>query len=139
MSIHNEMTEASDDNYGSLPHSLRLCGGITKLCHLYIQSRIDMDNAKLEFAEVIQYMTDHITEDVALDELATLMHLESTYFSAKFKKETGMSPMKYFAQMRTKKAAHLLRTTDLPLTEIAALIGMENVYYLKNILKSIWV
>lgn len=132
MSIHNEMTEASDDNYGSLSHALRVCSGITKLCHLYIQSRINMNNAKLEFADVIHYMADHITEDVTLDELATLMHLESTYFSAKFKKETGMSPMKYFAQMRTKKAAHLLRTTDLPLTEIAALIGMENVYYFKK-------
>lgn len=129
MDIHNTMINASGGDFFSY---MIWSAEIAKLCALYIKARVDKENAKEEFAEVISYMRTHIAEDMPLEVLAKKTHYDPTYFSAKFKKEIGMSPLKYFARMRAKEAAHLICTTDMPLPAIANAVGFSNIYYFKR-------
>ncbi|MDD6308745.1 MAG: AraC family transcriptional regulator [Clostridia bacterium] len=129
MEIHNTMINASSgDFYGYFVWASE----ITKLCALYIKARVDKENAKEEFSEIIDYMRTHVNEDMPLEVLAKKTHYDPTYFSAKFKKAIGMSPLKYFARMRAKEAAHLICTTDMPLPAIANAVGFSNIYYFKR-------
>lgn len=108
------------------------CAELTRLCALYLRARINHETSKKEFAVVTEYMQDHLADDIPLETLASLMHLDTTYFSAKFKKETGVPPMKHLAQLRAKEAARLLRYTDKSISAIAKAIGFENIYSFKN-------
>lgn len=133
-----EMLELYENMVTPLPPSLDAPRRITiiseysRLCSMYVRARIGRENTKEEFAAVIDYMHAHITEDIALETLSDLMHFDTAYFSAKFKREAGVSPMKYFAQLRAKEAAKLLRNTDMPLSAVGASIGFTNTYYFKK-------
>ena len=41
----------------------------------------------------------------------------------------GITPMKYFAHMRAKHAAKLLKTTEMSITQVAAATGFSDMYY----------
>lgn len=121
--------DGANDNFS---RRLNLCLHLGRMCLLYAQARISAENAKHEFADVIEYMQTHITEDLSLTELSKCFHFDHTYFVKKFKKQMGISPMKYFARMRAKYAANLLKTTEMTISEIAAATGFSDVYYFKT-------
>lgn len=112
----------------NMPKTILVCAEIARLCAIYMQARIAHANAKIEFHAVIAYMREHLKEDIPLETLADSMHLNPAYFSAKFKEQMMLSPMKYLAEMRAKEAAKLLRDTQLPETAIGSKIGFSNVY-----------
>lgn len=122
----------SEYDADNVTRRLNLCLQTGQLCLLYVQARLSKDKAKHDFADVIAYMQQHLTEDVSLDTLARLFHFEPTYFVKKFKKQMGVSPMKYFAQMRAKHAANLLRTTEMSVNAVAAAVGFDDVYYFRT-------
>ncbi len=108
------------------------CGQMNILLSMYLHARLSMETTKHEFQDVIQYMKAHIAEDLSLDDLANAFHFNASHFVTKFGKHAGISPMKYFSQMRARHAAKLLKTTDMPLTAISASVGFSDVYYFKN-------
>lgn len=105
------------------------CSLITRLVAMYTHNRILLENAHDEFQDIIAYMADHVTEDISLDDLSNEFHFNPSYFVKKFKTSVGITPMKYFAHMRTKHAAMLLKTTDMSITQIAAAVGFSDIYY----------
>ncbi len=107
------------------------CGQMAILLGMYLQARISMETVKHEFQDVIQYMNTHIAEDISLDDLAATFHFNASHFVTKFGKHMGISPMKYFSQMRARHAARLLKTTDMSLPAVAASAGFSDVYYFK--------
>ncbi len=111
-----------------IPSSIVLCAEIARMCGLYIEARILGENAVTDYSVVTEYMREHLSEDISLNDLSVLMHLESTYFSAKFKRATGLSPIKYLSEMRAMEAARLLRETDLPVSEVASRVGYNSKY-----------
>lgn len=108
------------------------CGQMSILLGMYLQARISMETAKNEFHDIIQYMKNHIAEDISLDDLAAAFHFNASHFVTKFGRHMGISPMKYFAQMRAKHAAKLLKTTEKSMSAVAAAIGFSDVYYFKS-------
>ena len=131
MEIYESMREA-EDAIDNMTRRMQLCILLAELYYIYAHARISADNAKHEFANVIQYMKEHITEDVSLAELAELLHFGHSYFVKKFKKQMGLSPMKYFARLRTNFAAKLLKETDMTVPEVAAKTGFSDVYYFRT-------
>ncbi len=127
LSIFNAANQPSSPSI-IIPFYITLCSEIAKLCSLYVEARMLGDNAEAEYAPITEYMRAHISEDVSLEELASIMHLEATYFSAKFKRATGLSPIKYLGEMRAMEAARLLRDTNMSIGEIASCIGFDNKY-----------
>ncbi|MCH4888597.1 helix-turn-helix domain-containing protein [Acidaminobacter sp. JC074] len=77
--------------------------------------------------KVIEYMKSHYFDNISLDDLAGIMHMNPSYFSRFFKKYYGLSPMAYLTHIRIKKACTLLITTDLTITEISSRCGFNQV------------
>ena len=75
--------------------------------------------------DAIAYMKANFSQDIYLDDLAKTAKLEKVYFTKRFKKQTGVSPMQFLIQFRIAHACRLLHT-DLSLQEIASRCGFQD-------------
>lgn len=78
-------------------------------------------------AEVKQYIYDHFDEDIKMNQMAEMACVNSYYFSALFKKETGQNFKKFLTDVRMKEAKKLVVTTDYKTYEISERVGYNNV------------
>jgi AraC family transcriptional regulator len=76
-----------------------------------------------QLAAVADHMHAHLAEDVRLDDLAAALHLSKFHFVRAFRASTGTTPHRRLTALRLARAAELLRTTDLPVREVARLSG----------------
>jgi AraC-like DNA-binding protein len=72
---------------------------------------------------VVQLMNDRIAHDVSLTELAAEAGLGVSAFGRAFAKSLGLSPFRFFAALRMRRAQEMLAYTARPLAEIAGEIG----------------
>lgn len=75
---------------------------------------------------VIDYMQDHLADDVALDALAAQTHVSTFHFARIFKQSTGQTPYRYLVALRMGRATRLLASTALPVQSVAAACGYES-------------
>lgn len=72
---------------------------------------------------VIGYMSGHVAEPLPIEALAARACVTPYHFIRLFKRETGLTPHSYLIRLRLDLAKYLLKTTDLPLKEIADQTG----------------
>lgn len=72
---------------------------------------------------VIEYIHDHLADDLSLAELARIVHLTPYYFSRLFKQTYGVAPHQYVIQQRVEAARRLLENPRLTVAEVALMVG----------------
>jgi AraC-like DNA-binding protein len=77
----------------------------------------------IEFKSTVQH---NIYANLSLDELASLCHLSTSSFKRKFKEVFKTSPKKYISQKKIEKAAVLLKTDSLRISDIAYDVGFDS-------------
>ena len=75
---------------------------------------------------VMDYISENLEEDLRRDDLAAHCHVNADHLTRVFKKETGMSLKEYITMEKMKAAQGLLRTTNLPVSFVAAKMGYCN-------------
>ena len=75
---------------------------------------------------VRDYLRAHLGANVSLDALAGLVGLSPAHFCRAFKQSTGLPPHRWLLARRVERARELLTATDLPVIEVAALVGYED-------------
>ena len=127
LSVYNDAISHAEAN---MPMLSQLAYNVSavELCTIYMQTRIALEKYENEFTDVLSYIHNNLDKDLSLDELGALLHYNPVHFSQKFKEKMGLSPMKYLSQLRIKKAAHLLHSTAIPISEIAGAIGFSSTY-----------
>ena len=85
----------------------------------------------------IRYMNNNYTENVRIDDIADALHLERTYFTKLFKKETGLTPVAYLSKLRIQKACRMLCEYTMSIGEIAASVGFDDAFYFSRKFKKI--
>lgn len=75
---------------------------------------------------VRDYIDAHLSQPLTLGELAEVAALSEYHFSRMFRLSFGRAPHAWVAEQRLARARLLLRTTSLPLTQIAADCGYAN-------------
>ena len=76
-----------------------------------------------------RYIDNHFKEDLSLDHLARLAHLNKYYLSHSFRREFGTSPINYLISRRVEESRFLLRKTDYSLSLIAEILGFSSLSY----------
>ena len=97
------------------------------------KNKINQDLNDKSFNGVIQFLKSNIHRSLTLNEIASVYNLSPSYFSNKFKETTGYSPIEYFNHLKLQKACHLLRFTNLRISEIANEIGIVDPYYFSRL------
>ena len=78
---------------------------------------------------VRRYIDNHFKENLRLDDLAALAHINKYYLSHTFQKEFGTSPISYLISRRIQESRYLLSDTDHTLSQIAHILGFSSLSY----------
>lgn len=85
---------------------------------------------------IADYITDHYSEPISLDRLASEFFLSKFYLSRSFKEVTGYGVNEYVNILRTKRAKQLLEETSLSISDIALEVGYESITYFEKVFKT---
>lgn len=81
---------------------------------------------------VIEFIDLHLSAEITLEMISEYIGISISHLSMMFKKETGETISTFIAKQRCKKAASLLKETNLPIQEISSFIGYnDNNYFVK--------
>ena len=92
--------------------------------------------AKTIVSYVLEYINQHIGEEISMNKLTEYTSYSAGYLSRVFKQEQGISIHEYVTMCRINLARELLCNTNLRIYEIAASCGYDNTTYFIRVFKS---
>ena len=99
----------------------------------YARPKIVTKDKRIE--EALDYISRHICEDIDLDKLALETCLSKDHFIRIFKKETGMTPLKFINQKKIERAQLMLVTQPVSVKNIALALAYEDFSYFNRLFK----
>ncbi|MGJ7506361.1 GlxA family transcriptional regulator [Variovorax sp. GT1P44] len=84
-------------------------------------------------AKVLRYVTDHISEQLSIEQLADAVAVSRRTFSRIFAKDASMTPSAFVEQVRVDFSRKLLEETDLPLKTVAFRCGFHSANHMRVI------
>ena len=78
---------------------------------------------------VTKYINDHLKEDISVNTLADMVHLNPAYFGRYFKKTMSVTVKQYIYEQRMKLAIELLSKKKYTVAEIAMMVGYDFKYF----------
>lgn len=85
----------------------------------------------------LSYLDDQLAEEIDFSQIASDIHLSSSYFRAIFKDITGLSPTDYLNRIRIVKSLEYLQSEDLSVAESAEKVGILDANYFSRLFKKI--
>ena len=82
------------------------------------------------------YLEEHFTENISLDQLATLVNLSPFYLLRVFRDTVGLPPHSYLTQVRVARAKRLIGAST-PLAEVAMMVGFTDQSHLHRHFKAL--
>ena len=114
---------------------LEVCAGLTQVFLVLLRRlshrRLSVSRARStsECARVKQYMDEHFAEDITLDTLAALSHMNKHYLVHAFNKEVGCSPISYLLARRIVESKHLLENSNESVNQVGLRLGFSSPSY----------
>jgi len=84
---------------------------------------------------VSSYLSFHIGDPITVADMAKRANLSQSRFSTLFHQQFGQSPYQFFLRLRVAHAQELLRTTDIPIRDIAHYCGFADVHHFSKVFK----
>lgn len=85
----------------------------------------------------INYIKNHLDENVSIAQLASLCFLSESYFRSRFREITGSSPTEYRNRLRVEKASELLKSSLWTVDLIAETLGFCDTSHFYRVYKKI--
>ena len=80
-----------------------------------------------DFIKLIKYMYTNYDQNIALTDMAKIMHMEPTYFAKRFKALYNITPKNYLYSVRLFRSLDILMYTNISIASIAEKVGFKNV------------
>ncbi|MDD7271987.1 MAG: response regulator [Spirochaetales bacterium] len=91
-----------------------------------------------EYLVALEYIEEHYMEQIGLKQIANLVGMNTYYFSAYFKKNTGENFKDYLRNVRLKHAVSLMISTDMSVTEVAQAVGYPDVRTFSDVFQRVY-
>jgi len=105
-----------------------------------VSNQIVVQEANAEPPVIIrakQYINEHQTEELSLEQVAAAVHTSKFYFCKIFKKSTGINFTDYLSRVRTERAKNLLLNPNLRVSEIAYEVGFQSLTHFNRVFKRV--
>lgn len=81
------------------------------------------------------FMEKSYRQSITVADVARHVYQSESYFSHRFKSETGVSPVQYLNRWRIQKAKELLESSSMRITDIAMQTGFQNLTHFNRIFR----
>lgn len=85
--------------------------------------------------EIVHYINENLASPLSLREIASIAHMEATYFSKCFKAAVGEGFQEYLTKVRLRKAEQLLEHSRLSVSSIAEACGFSTSNYFGDVFR----
>lgn len=85
-----------------------------------------------------QYIQQNYGKTITLSEVAEKLNFSSVYFGNMFKKHTGKTFNAYLTDVRMEQAKQLLKRQEYTISEIAGMVGYQDIKYFSKTFKNIY-
>lgn len=124
-------------------HDLYALSQLFRLIDIFATSPVNtvppsIGTSKNYVKQAMDYIHFNYAADLSVSQLADKLALNRSYFYRIFKEEIGMSPLDYINNYRIERAKDLLRSSQLPIWEIASITGFNTLssFYRMFLLKT---
>jgi len=112
---------------------------MTALLRYYCGSKDELDRMiyhnVMRLRPVVDYISEHYGEKIYIETLSDMITVSPDYFTKMFKDSIGKTPVDYINGIRINKALELLSRKEVPVNEIADMVGFSNPNYFHKIFK----
>ena len=120
---------------------LLLSANLSRLLALAIQSKQAHGQKSrltgLRILNSMQWIREHLAEPLSLPEIARRAGISVPHFCALFKKQNGLSPMRYLMHARMTRACALLDSTDKPVAKISQEVGFLDAFHFTKTFRAV--
>ncbi len=82
--------------------------------------------ARHKLRQATDYINKNLRNDLSLGKISETLCMSPCHFAHVFKQTTGLAPHRYVIECRMERAKSLLRETNLPVNEIAQMVGYSS-------------
>lgn len=107
------------------------------LAHFLKRAQVKVELKDNRIEKAISYIRKHINENIDLSVLAEDTCLSKDHFIRLFRKETGITPLKYINQKKIEKAQLILVTDNMSVKNVALTLSFEDYSYFNRLFKKI--
>jgi AraC-like DNA-binding protein len=108
--------------------------------HRIVAILLECATPKLHVPEEINrlrsYVENHYMNPITPEDLARVLHCSRSAMYRRFREYFGVSPSHYINSVRLRRARFLLTETDRPVGEVAAAVGIPDVFYFARLFRS---
>lgn len=103
---------------------------LTLLCDLAASKPVDWEGPTREYIDTaLAMMQGHLGGELSLDEIVGRLGINKSYFVRLFKESIGVSPMRYYLNLRLDTASYRLATSHASLRQIARDLGFHDEFH----------
>jgi AraC-like DNA-binding protein len=88
-----------------------------------------VSRAEDQVLRVIRFMSENVDRNLDLETCARKAGWSRSHFSQGFRHQTNVSPMEFFARLKTARACEMLTNSDESVKEIADKLGFSDPFY----------
>lgn len=122
----------------SLANKMEIRGSILVLFSRFLQqASLRQWGNDERMKKVLDYVHNHITEEISVETLADVACITKPYLIRIFKREMGMSPLQYVNHKKIEKAQLLLITEEMSVKAIAYTLGFNDHSYFSRLFHKI--
>ena len=98
---------------------------------------VAVSRKRLELSSIKEFLDEHYTEKIALNDLAGKFFINKFYLSKIFRETYGTTINNYLIAKRITRAKQLLRFTDMTVDEIGVAVGMADANYFSRMFRKV--
>ena len=136
--MENELAELFDKALPQRERALLLALLLARLDRAVPQSeRLRFGQINAYVPQVLQYLYDHVAEDLGAEEIAARFHVSRAKLNRDFRASVGQTLHGAVIDLRTSRARALLCEPKLTVGEVAAACGFSSEYYFHAFFKRV--
>jgi YesN/AraC family two-component response regulator len=102
-----------------------------------VEANTQNPSNRVPIREAIDYINNHLKNELTQKEVADHVHLNPSYLSVLFKEHVKLTFSEYVTRRRIQRAKELLISTNLPINDIAEESGYKTAKYFIKIFKEL--
>ena len=135
MSAVMNCLDLTGENLTQARHSALLLSGIGS--HRLKKTHKKRSDPTMQVKKAVSFIEHNYMRGITAGDAAISLNIDRSHFFRIFKARVGMSPEQYIMKCRVDNARRMLENGENTVTEIAASVGVRDVYYFSKLFKKL--